>query len=71
MSKHGWTIWIIPVALWGLYSCWHCGYQSGYHEGHEAAWKMYQPFMPTNHVATNHLATVPEIEEIADSDITR
>lgn len=43
MSKDGWKFWIIPLGVWGLYCCWHFGYQSGYTDGHETAWKMYQP----------------------------
>jgi hypothetical protein len=35
--------WIVPLALWGLYSCWYFGYQSGYSDGHETAWSMAKP----------------------------
>lgn len=66
MSKYGWTIWIIPFAVWGFYSCWHCGYQSGYAEGHETAWKMYQPNIPAS-----HLAVVTESNDTIEPEITR
>ena len=36
MSKMSWTVWIAALAVWGLYSCWHFGYQSGYADGHRA-----------------------------------
>jgi hypothetical protein len=43
MAVESWKLWIIPLGLWGLYLCWHCGYQSGYAEGHETAWRMSRP----------------------------
>jgi hypothetical protein len=43
MSKSGWVIGAVVLTFWGFYSCWHFGYQSGYADGHETAWKLSQP----------------------------
>lgn len=65
MSKSGWKLWIIPLAAWGLFSCWHIGYQSGYADGHDTAWKMYQPFTPST-VASAEAAIESEYGHEAD-----
>lgn len=43
MANQGWKLWLVPFGLWGLYACWHSGYQSGYADGHETAWNMSRP----------------------------
>ncbi len=43
MSKLDWRFWAVPLVLWGLYTCWYFGYQSGYTDGHETAWSMAKP----------------------------
>ena len=42
MKTADWKLWIAPGLLWVVYSCWHFGYQSGYTDGHDTAWKMYR-----------------------------
>lgn len=44
MASHGWKLWVAPLTLWALYSCWYFGYQSGYADGHETAWSLSRPF---------------------------
>jgi len=66
MSKYAWTFWILPLVVWGLYSCWHFGYQSGYADGHETAWQMYQPVM-----AVYQVATTPSVEVSPDAEEAR
>ncbi len=58
MSKMGWTFWIVALGIWGLYSCWHFGYQSGFADGHETAWRMYQPVLLPDQVTANHDQTM-------------
>lgn len=43
MAIESWKLWLVPLSLWGLYLCWHTGYQSGYADGHETAWRMSRP----------------------------
>ena len=43
MTVESWKLWLIPFALWGVFVCWNSGYQSGYAEGHQTAWKMSRP----------------------------
>lgn len=43
MANNSYKFWAIPLTLWGLYSCWYFGYQSGYADGHVTAWNMYSP----------------------------
>lgn len=43
MTVNSWKLWLAPFALWGVYVCWHSGYQSGYAEGHQTAWLMSRP----------------------------
>lgn len=43
MTVDSWKLWLAPFALWGIYVCWHSGYQSGYAEGHQTAWQMSRP----------------------------
>ena len=43
MTVNSWKLWLAPFALWGVYVCWHSGYQSGYAEGHQTAWQMSRP----------------------------
>jgi hypothetical protein len=43
MTTDSWKFWTVALGLWAFYGCWHIGYQSGYVDGHETAWKMYQP----------------------------
>ena len=40
MTIVSWKLWLIPFAFWGVYLCWNSGYQSGYAEGHQTAWRM-------------------------------
>lgn len=40
MANQSLKFWAIPLTLWGLYSCWYFGYQSGYADGHVTAWNM-------------------------------
>lgn len=47
MTKHGWMLWLAPVAVWGVYMCWLSGYQSGYDQGHCEGWDTARAsFMP-------------------------
>lgn len=49
MSKESLKLWGVVLIVWGLYTCWHMGYQSGYAEGHATAWGMYeQPHLKQN-----------------------
>lgn len=43
MTVESWKLWLVPLALWGLYLSWHTGYQSGYADGHDTAWSMSRP----------------------------
>jgi hypothetical protein len=38
MAKHGWLVWLTPLACWAIYMCWLTGYQSGYQVGHVDGW---------------------------------
>jgi hypothetical protein len=72
MSKMNWTVWLVAIGAWGLYSCWHLGYQSGYADGHETAWKMYQPSIPDFHIAAGpDQSLIPDLNETRESDRTR
>lgn len=47
MTKHGWTLWLAPAAVWAVYMCWLAGYQSGYEQGLDTGWSSArQCFMP-------------------------
>lgn len=52
MSKSSWAIWGVVLTFWGLYSCWHFGYQAGYADGHQTAWRLSQPY-PMMQAAAN------------------
>ena len=79
MSKMGRTFWIVALGVWGLYSCWHFGYQSGYADGHETAWLMYQPSVPVYQMTANRDQNINRNPEVApdsertnfDSEISR
>ncbi len=48
MTKHSWTLWLAPAAVWAVYMCWLTGYQNGYEQGHNAGWETARSsFMPT------------------------
>ncbi len=34
MSKDTLKYWIVPLGLWGLYTCWYFGFQAGYDHGY-------------------------------------
>ena len=68
MSALGWKIWIVPLALWGLYSCWYCGYQSGYADGHETAWNLSRSSEYFPEVA--NMKSIPELQERDESAAT-
>jgi hypothetical protein len=72
MSKTGWRLWIVAFGAWALYSCWHMGYQSGYADGHETAWKMYQPSVPDFQIAAQPNESVnDEIDDPRDFERRR
>jgi hypothetical protein len=64
MSNQGWKFWIVPLTLWGLYSCWYCGYQSGYADGHETAWSMSRPTNLYRELAQNDGMTESRSSEL-------
>jgi hypothetical protein len=70
MSNLEWKFWTIPLALWGLYSCWYSGYQSGYADGHQTAWAMAKPQTLTE-VAMNLENTDPQLSQHAAVSTTR
>jgi len=64
MANQGWKLWLVPFGLWGLYACWHSGYQSGYADGHETAWNMSRPsFALSASNAPKEVAEVPAFDE--------
>jgi hypothetical protein len=65
MAVESWKLWIIPLGLWGLYLCWHCGYQSGYAEGHETAWRMSRPSAEIR-IADNSAASLGDLVSEVD-----
>lgn len=64
MANQGWKLWLVPFGLWGLYACWHSGYQSGYADGHETAWSMSRPgFALSASDVPREVAEVPTHDE--------
>jgi len=61
MASHGWKLWVAPLTLWALYSCWYCGYQSGYADGHETAWSLSRPFESQFEVTQAESHSIPSV----------
>ncbi len=64
MSKHGWMLWVAPAAIWAVYMCWLTGYQSGYEQGHSAAWASARAALvpPPKSVILEQIARIPAPE---------
>ncbi len=63
MANQSWKLWLVPFGLWGLYVCWHSGYQSGYADGHETAWSMARPSL-----ALSDAEPARELAEVLSAD---
>ena len=71
MSTQSWKFWIIPLSLWGLYSCWYCGYQSGYADGHVTAWNMSRPSFFAQDLSRNKEAVDPPTSDFQTVLVTQ
>jgi hypothetical protein len=38
MTRTGWIIFVLPLAIWGIGQAWTSAYQLGYEQGQEQAW---------------------------------
>jgi hypothetical protein len=70
MTKHGWMLWLAPIAVWAVYMCWLTGFQSGYEAGHNDGWDTARrSFMPVRIVEPDRAGMVQrEISFVDDPD---
>jgi hypothetical protein len=71
MSKHGWMLWLAPVAAWAVYMCWLTGFQTGYDAGHTDGWATARKaFMPSSSVVLDRVVKLhqePALDDDADA----
>lgn len=69
MNKHGWMLWLAPVAVWTVYMCWLTGFNSGYEAGHTDGWATARKVLMPQRTATGDRPTLVQREVPGDSDV--